>query len=396
MLQSLSSILPATALHRKKEGRVSSGMGPAPSQASVLKLIDAAATLSQTDPDAGLVLLRQAREESNTLAFPLGTGRAFLEEGIALTAKGMVTEAEQALQAALPLLTFTPGAKPYLPHVIATYGRVYSVKADYEAAIKYYYESIAMAARIAPDANLDYVYSNLGGLLIQVGRSMESAWTYLAKAEQSAILRKDSILLSKVYNNMGFASNSRKTWDSSRYYFNRSLAIARKKKLFVAVHLALTNIGITYLEQEKPDLALPYLREANDIRTPVPSYNSNLALGALGQTYVLLGKYEEAEPILLRQYDEAVARNQPGNIRTAHYYLTKLYRAKKDYKKAYEHAAAYIELNNTIGGSEIIKHVNEEEVRFRTTEKDKDLYRKKLLIERQQKKSWNAKTGGSR
>ncbi len=184
---------------------------------------------------------------------------------------------------------------------------------------------------------------------------------------------------------MGFASNTRKTWDSSRVYFNRSLSIARLKQLPVYEHLALTNIGITYLEEAKPRQALPYLVAANNITATLPAYSTNLSLGALGQAYVLLGDYAKAEPILQRQYNDAVTQKQPGNVRTAHYYLAQLYGARKDYDKAYQHAKAYIDLNNTLSGEEIIKHVNEEEVKFRTAEKDKDLLLKKLQIERQQK-----------
>lgn len=369
----------------QESSRVSSGMAPVSTPAALLKLIDSATARSHAEPDQALSLLQEVKRESERQTFTLGTGRSLLEAGIIWSGKGMVNEAELALQQALPVLMFSPDGKSYVPHVIAALGKVYSLKADYETAINYYYESIDMAARIAPGANLDYVYANLAAVLVQVGRNTESVRSYLKKAEQSALLHNDSVLLAKVYNNMGFASNSRKTWDSSRFYFNRSLVIARQKNIPVSEHLALTNIGITYLEQNNPQQALPYLREAHEIRASIPGYNRNLALGALGQTYVLLGDYTRAESVLMRQYNEAVAMDKPGNIRTAHFYLSKLYVAKKDYAKAYEHANAYIDVNNAIGGAEIIRHVNQQEVRFRTAEKDKDLLEKKLLIERQQK-----------
>ncbi len=376
----------AVCCRAQDEGnQLSSGMHRRLAPAAILNLIDSAARLSPTDPDLALSLLQETKEQSEWQSYTLGTGRSLLEQGSVWTNKGKVTEAEQALQQAIPALIFSTGGKSYIPHAIAALGKLYSVKAEYETAIRYYYQSIAIAETSAPEANLDYVYNNLAGMLTQVGRNTEDVWAYLDKAEHSAIAHKDSLLLTKVYNNMGFASNTRKTWDSSRLYFNRSLLIARQKKLPVAQHLALTNIGITYLEENKPEEALPYLRDANAITAPIPSYNSNLALGALGQTYVLLGDYAKAEPILMRQYNEAVARKQSNNVRTAHYYLSKLYGAKKDYDKAYEHAAAYIDLNNTLSGAEIIRHVNQEEVKFRTAEKDKDLLQKKLLIESQHK-----------
>lgn len=370
---------------QEPQGRLSSGMRRVLDTGAIRKLIDSAVRLSLTDPGAALGLLSETQAQSEWQAYHTGTGRSLLEAGVIYTTQGLDEKAVPLLRQAKPLLAGTAEGRRYVPEVIATQGRIHAARAEYETAIKYFYESIATAAKIAPEANLGYVYCNLAGVLTQIGRTPESVRTYLDKAEQSALQYKDSALLARVYNNRGFASNTLKTWDSSRLYFNQSLAIARAKKLPVYEHLALTNIGITYLEQARPQQALPYLEAANNMTATLPGYSVNLAQGALGQAYVLLGDYARAEPILLRQYDEAVAQQQPGNIRTAHYYLAQLYGARKDYDKAYRHAIAYIDLNNSLSGAEIIKHVNEEEVKFRTAEKDRDLLLKKLQIERQQK-----------
>ncbi len=354
-------------------------------QGIIGKVIDSAVALSFSDPDAALLLLSETQAQSAWQAYAAGAGRSLLESSVIYLNLGLTGKAAPSLEQALVLLQGTPAGRQYIPHVIAAQGRLHAARSEYETAIRYYYESINTAAKIAPEANLDYVYCNLAGVLTQIGRTPESVWAYLDKAERSALQRKDSALLARVYNNMGFASNTRKTWDSSRVYFNRSLSIARLKQLPVYEHLALTNIGITYLEEAKPRQALPYLVAANNITATLPAYSTNLSLGALGQAYVLLGDYAKAEPILQRQYNDAVTQKQPGNVRTAHYYLAQLYGARKDYDKAYQHAKAYIDLNNTLSGEEIIKHVNEEEVKFRTAEKDKDLLLKKLQIERQQK-----------
>ncbi len=374
----------AASAQEPKE-RLSSGMRTVLDQGIIGKVIDSAVALSFSDPDAALLLLSETQAQSAWQAYAAGAGRSLLESSVIYLNLGLTGKAAPSLEQALVLLQGTPAGRQYIPHVIAAQGRLHAARSEYETAIRYYYESINTAAKIAPEANLDYVYCNLAGVLTQIGRTPESVWAYLDKAERSALQRKDSALLARVYNNMGFASNTRKTWDSSRVYFNRSLSIARLKQLPVYEHLALTNIGITYLEEAKPRQALPYLVAANNITATLPAYSTNLSLGALGQAYVLLGDYAKAEPILQRQYNDAVTQKQPGNVRTAHYYLAQLYGARKDYDKAYQHAKAYIDLNNTLSGEEIIKHVNEEEVKFRTAEKDKDLLLKKLQIERQQK-----------
>jgi two-component system NarL family sensor kinase len=242
-----------------------------------------------------------------------------------------------------------------------------------------------MADKMEPPVNVDYVYNNLAAVLTQIGRETQSAWYYLEKAEKSAIGHKDFVLLTKVMNNKGFACNARKMWDSSLYYFNRSLQLSRKQQLQEAEYLALMNIAIVLLEQKKPEKALPYLQQAQQIQGHVHPAYKNMLYGALGLTYLLLGDYKKAEPLLLAEYNGAVARNNRSNMKEAHYNLYRLYGATKDYQKAYEHANGYITINNTIGGDEIIRNVNQEEVRFRTAEKDQDLLEKRLIIEKQEK-----------
>lgn len=356
-----------------------------PDEAAAQQQIDSAVRLSIADPATALAMLQEIRERSSNRQSPVIAGRTLLEAGNILALGGHIAEGEQALRQSLVYLMLTPGGKRYIPHTIAGMGKLYAIKADYENAIRYFYKSIAMAEAMAPGTNLDYVYNNLAGVLVQIGRNTEGVQEYLDKAERSALAHNDLFLLSKVYNNKGFAWNTQKVWDSSRFYFNKSLAVARAAHTPVTEHLALTNIGITYLEQNQAARALPYLLAAGEIKAGVPGYNRNLTRAALGQAYLLLKDYAKAEQILQEQLQEAVAQKQPNNIRAARYYLARLYGGKGDYRHAYENAQAYIDLNNSLSGDEIIRHVNQEEVRYRTAEKDKDLLQKKVLIERQQK-----------
>ncbi|WP_118950605.1 ATP-binding protein [Taibaiella helva] len=370
---------------QERTGLLRSGISSAAGAASAMRQIDSAVALAARAPDQALELLHTVRAGNESRLSALVNGRALLEEGNILTLGGRVEEGERALREAIAYLLLAPEGRQYIPHAVAGLGKRYAVKSDYENAIRYFYKSIAMAEAATPGANMDYVYNNLAGILTQVGRNTEGVWDYLDKAEHSAIQRKDDLLLAKVYNNKGFAWNTRKAWDSSRYYFGLSLALSQTARLPFTEHLALTNTGITYLEQNRPAEALPYLLAADSIHAGVPGYNRNLNTAALGHAYLLLKDYKRAEKILLEQYREAERQQQAGNVRAARYYLARLYGSRGDYRKAYENAQAYIDLNNSLSGDEIIRHVNQEEVRFRTAEKDKDLLRKTVQIERQQK-----------
>ncbi len=169
----------AASAQEPKE-RLSSGMRTVLDQGIIGKVIDSAVALSFSDPDAALLLLSETQAQSAWQAYAAGAGRSLLESSVIYLNLGLTGKAAPSLEQALVLLQGTPAGRQYIPHVIAAQGRLHAARSEYETAIRYYYESINTAAKIAPEANLDYVYCNLAGVLTQIGRTPESVWACFA------------------------------------------------------------------------------------------------------------------------------------------------------------------------------------------------------------------------
>lgn len=353
---------------------------------AILKQIDQTRILAKDHPDSALFLTEQYLQHSQELGFSYGIGMALSQKGLLLVAKNRYQEGEEMLLSAISYLKESGSHNEReISYICSNIGTIYMAKDDYEKASAYYYQSIAVGESAQPPVNMGHVYSNLGGLLTQLGRDPRSVNYYLDKAKKAALAHNDYALLSKVYNNKGFSFNSKKQWDSSLYYFNKVAQISREHQLSEAEFLSQLNIGIVYLEKKEPRTAIPHLLEARSLQSYAKPNHSNMLLGALGNAYLQMGDYQQAESLLLEQYRQAIESGRQATRRDAHYNLSRLYGATKAYDQAYRHAWSYIMLNNDLGGEEIIQNVNKQEVSFRTAEKDRDLLEKKLIIEAQKR-----------
>jgi signal transduction histidine kinase len=351
---------------------------------AVAQRVKSAEELGITHPDSAMLLITDIIEESRRLTYVHGIGLGLAAQGRVLIGQGKYEEAEKKLMLSLPYFLNTEEGKRILPVVVSNLGNIYYYKGAYEKSVRYFFRSINMMEKI-PGLRIGYVYGNTAGALSHLGRNPEAVRYYLDKAERIALEEKNYLTLGQVYVNKGVSYLQSKVWDSSLYYFEKGLAIGQSKKLPKIEHLALTNLGINYLEQNIPDKALPYLYAADAIKNDIAPFTQNFSRIALGNALMQLKRYKEAEPILLQQYQYAVAQDLRGNVREAHYNLSKLYAGMQNYQKAYQHALDYMMLNDTLAGTEIMDRVNNMEVNYRTVEKEKALVKAQLFILKQEK-----------
>lgn len=66
--------------------------------------------------------------------------------------------------------------------------------------------------------------------------------------------------------------------------------------------------------------------------------------------------------------------------------LTALYFEKGDHYTALVYCKAYVDLNDSITSINIAKNISQLEVKYHTTEKDKDIAQKQLLITQQEQR----------
>ncbi len=277
-------------------------------------------------------------------------------------------------------------AEHMLPGLYNAFGRLYARQGKYREATEFYYKGIRIADQLSPAVNADFIYNNLAISLTQSGRSYKEILFYLDKAEQTAIKEGNHALLGAVLINKGIAYNTIKAWDSSRYYFYKALELGRIQNIPHTIHTACSNIGITYLEEENPEKAMPYLLKADSMNPQVDPFHQNITFYTLGDAYFKQGKYKQAEQLLLEGLNRAQALKHTLVLREIYLILGKLYGTTHQYNKAYTYLRLYVDINNSIAGEEVTHNVNQLEVRYRTAQKDKEIAEKKLLLAQQERR----------
>ncbi len=342
-----------------------------------------AETLTDRYADSAEALLDRLEQKARLAGYTYGLGMVLAAKGLLYIRQGKYERADQVLRSSVAFLNSTDAGRKELPRVIAMQGNVYYWMGLFDKAQKAFYKGINIAGQV--NVNPDFIYNRLAGVLIQMNRGRETVWPYLDLAEISAMRYNNYLVLCNVYINKAVVFSRERVWDSSLYYNNKALTLAREQGLMASQHLALTNLGSLHLEQKKPEKALLYLEEAMTLEQYADQNNRNYCMSTLGNAYIQLQQYQKAEAVLQRQYREAMAMKQGANIREAHYNLSLLYRSLSDYKKAYEHAWGYITLNDAIAGEEIINNVNQHEAAFQVMEKDKKIVEARLLVAQKEK-----------
>ncbi len=343
--------------------------------------------LGRTNPDSAINLMSEIYAASIRLSYHYGRANSLFQLASAYAARSLYEEAEATFREAIPYSLFDIRSHHLLPRICNNLGRIYHIRGNLAEAAKSYYQGIRLGEYLAPDENFDYVYSNLGAILIHMGRPPEQCRYYLNKAEAGALKKGNYYVLGNVLINQGITFNHIKLWDSSIHYFEKALSIGTQHRFDDVSYLAYSNLGIAWLEKKQPQRALDYLERADSISRKKLidlSYMNNTGT-ALGGAYMQLGRFTEAENVLLQAKNRATLLHQPLVIREAHWNLAKLYGAMGQYQKGYEETWAYIQLNDSISGKEIINNVNQIEVKYRTAEKDKELIQQQLLIARQER-----------
>lgn len=369
------------------QAEVPSGKYQAPRDSGqIVAAITRAERLAVTAPDSALQLLQQIIVSSKEKGFDYGVGLSLLQQGIIQTNQNQLPAARSSFDEALTRLQKQPWSRRKLYRVYSNMGNVAFLEGHYEQALQLQFKAIATGEQY-PDSTVDlsYLYGNVAAILAHTGRGAADIKRYLATPVATAIKKKDTQALGKLYNNIAVAFSVEKQWDSSFVYFRKALLLATAANLKPELHLALCNMGITHLEQQQNDSALFYLERAVAMDTVATAAARERTRAALGICYLNLNQPSKASPLLMDQYELAKQRNNKQELRTAYYNLSRLYGAEGRYREAWDYAWQYISANDSIAGAEVIGNVNMLETRFRTAEKEKQLLEHKVKLAGQQK-----------
>ena len=234
----------------------------------------------------------------------------------------------------------------FIPQQLTNIGIAYEHQSKLNEAINIHNKALALFIIQNDDKGMSTSYSNIGGAYYRMKKYKE-AILYFLKAKDIVEKYGDKKPLSGVYNNLGNVYSDMKDNTKALDYYFKSLELKKELNNKAGIAITLENIGSVYCESKDFPNAIKYCNMAVDICKEVGSDD------LLKDTY---------------------------------FTLTACYEGQKEYQKAFEHLKLYSDLKDTIYNTESGQALAEMDVKFKSSEKDKELLLKDLKIKEQQSK----------
>jgi signal transduction histidine kinase len=372
-------LLTAAFIATGQEGmRISTG-----DTVQVSKLIKQSIAVKKKNTDSAISLLKDALQISRQIGYKEGIGRSLLGISICLMDKKDYNQSKKFLYEAGRYCIKPDKYKTLPAQYYNGLAVIHTIQGSNDSAVHYYYRSLEEMNKrnIQSPAMLSLLYANLGGILAIMDQPHQSLH-YSRRALPLAIQLKDSALAVQVYENIGVAFQTVNT-DSSLYYWKIALPLYKKQNRIRNVQNTYYNMGRVFLYRDSFKMAMAYFDTAVAADKISAESNSSLQQG-IGGVYFKTGKYNKS----IDHYMKALKICEQQGLRseklTIYYTLAMNYDKLHKPQLAFEYQRFYSDLKDSLLNEDNIKTINQLEVKYRTSEKDKELAQKKLQLTQQQ------------
>jgi tetratricopeptide (TPR) repeat protein len=234
-------------------------------------------------------------------------------------------------------------------------GIVHYLRGDYLKALEFFYDGLRVADEIKNSKCIGRLHNNIGLVYYAQGKYNEALASQLkALAIREKIGDKSGIATS--LNNIANIYKNLNNYDESLHYHEKSLAVKRGLRDIRGIAASLNNIGWLFIKQNKFENAQEYLEEAKPLLPKAKDkILSSDVLQGLAECYLMTGKHEPA----LELAKEALAIGQSINLRDqlrdCNETLSKIYKAKGDFKLALSHHETFKLYADSLNNAEIEK-----------------------------------------
>jgi hypothetical protein len=178
------------------------------------------------------------------------------------------------------------------------------------------------------------VFNDLGYYYAITG-NMDSSMYYFEKCLVIARNNNNKKHMAEIYNNLGFVANRKGDVNLALDYYINSLKLKEQYSNDADIALAYNNVASIYLKQQEYKKAIEYfdksvqlLSKLNDERTLA------IILHNLGHSYLKNGEIEQAESTLIKSKNLKIKQNLQSLLPPTLLDLGDVYINKKDYEKA--------------------------------------------------------------
>lgn len=241
-------------------------------------------------------------------------------------------------------------------------------------ALTYFLETIKIFEILGNKTNLSSVYNSISLCFASLG-NYQKAIEFNKKAISIRLFLKDIEKVAQSYNNIGFVFKEDNRPDSAILYLKKSLALYQKQHNDSSVMvLPLQNLGSAYKMENKLVLAERYIKRSLNIAANYQMREENAEGNLdLAELYLAQKKYNEALAAVSITENTAQALRLPELLMHAHGDKYQIYLQKGNYKNALYYEAEKDKIKDSIFSVAKDKAINELEIKYQSSLKDKDI-----------------------
>jgi two-component system sensor histidine kinase/response regulator len=319
---------------------------------TINRLNELSAEYFQSNPDSAYYYGQKGVELSRKTHYKAGLANGLLQTGHVNYFKGKTEDAKQNLNEAIAIFNSLNDKKG----LVASYqslGAMYTLLADYPAAIKYLNLALDVNQQGNDEMMQTLLYKSMGNVYFSKGELSKSL-DYYYKGLFIAIKNHYKLASGNLYNNIGAVLQNMEVYPNALDHFKKALSILDGTDNTQALGTINQNIGEILLAQNDLNGAISYLNKANYI---VKKQNDKDGLSSvytdLGLCYAAKNDFGKAITYIDTSLQIAKKYKMIYNQAYALIGLANVYNLQKDYKKANGYAIEAQQLSVKLGNLSI-------------------------------------------
>jgi tetratricopeptide (TPR) repeat protein len=251
-------------------------------------------------------------------------------------------------------------------------GNYYYQRAIYDKAVIFYNKSLALAEKRKDDNNIIIGKNNLASVYIQI-KEPKKAVALFKESDKILINRGDSLVQNRaaLLVNLASAYDAMLLADSAIFYYKIALHICKVKQIDFGVLLCLSNIGGTYVNSKKYEVALPFLLESYDIGKKIGNIFLICQIEMnIGICYTNLNETKKGIDFLKKSVQHSKESQNNQALLYSYKNLQAAFYSQKQSNDAYLTLLEYSNLKDTITNAEKEKAIADVNIKYETEKKE--------------------------
>ncbi len=252
-------------------------------------------------------------------------------------------------------------------------GYMYEVSGKYDLALKYYREALAVFEKFEDKQSVSFVLNNIGALFREI-ENYEMAIDYYTKALKIKKELKDTASMSTTYNNFGVVYQKQEKYDKAIEFYNKALEISKNNNDIKSIARTTNNIGKVYESQQKYEQALELYFKSLKLKDSInDNHGKILSYLNIGKVYKKTHDYNKSIEYLTQGLKLADSLSYVKELSAIYKEISEVYEMSNNLELALKFHKKYSIINDTILNKEKQKNINELEISYQTSEKEKQL-----------------------